>query len=182
MQSWSSYEFHHTGRLDSDETDKTQQNMQNTKFANYMLSNYVSENILSPSYIDFESRNLLMTTGNPTGPGISGDVIDVNSELTMNYVIERPFQKLDLNPRPFLTIPYLGRGSCDPDTETKIKQGEYFFDKKSVNTIMDKNFTNRSISFPVSDSEPNENMLEEAALNGWVRGGSRTRDFTQTNP
>ena len=145
-----------------------------------MLSNYVNEDILSSSYIDFESRNLTMTTGNPVGPGIGGDVIDTNSDLTMNFVIERPFEKLDLHPRPFLTIPYLGRGSCDPDIQSKMMHGEYFFDKKSVNTIMDKSFMHQYTPLPVNDNEPNENMLEEAALNGWVRGGSRTRDFTTT--
>ena len=176
---WSEYVFNNSGRLDSDETDQTQQSMQNSRLANYVLSNFVQDNILSAAYIDFESKNLTLITGNPTGPGIGPDVIDADSELSMNFVIERPFEKIDLFPRPFLTVPYLGRGSCDCDLESRMRTGESFLDKKSVATIMDKNFTEYAVMPPVSDSDPNENRIEEQALNGWTRGGARTRDYSE---
>ena len=174
---YSDFTFNNAGRLDADATDQTQQNMQNTRFANYMLSNYNQNDILSSSYIEFESKHLTSITGNPTGPGIGPDVIDANSDLTMNFVIERPFERVDLFPRPFLTVPYLGRGSCDPDIETRMMHGERLFQKKSDSTVMDKCFTQYSAMIPVSDSDPNTNRVEETALDGWVRGGARTRDF-----
>ena len=170
------FEFHNGGRLDASDADQTQKTQQSARFANYMLTNYRREDILSSEYIDFESRQLTMLTGNPVGPGIGGDVVDKHSDLAMNFVIERPFEKLDLRPRTFLTVPYLGRGSCDPTVENKLRFGEYFFDKKSVNTIMEQNFAERGMRQPL-DGSAQENQLEEAALDGWARGGARTRDL-----
>jgi hypothetical protein len=84
--------------------------------------------------------------------------------------------------RPFLTVPYLGRGSNDPVLESQLQQGEIVSDKKSVSTIMDKSFANYSL-YPL-DSKMEEKVqnpkysVEEAALNGWVRGGMATRDMS----
>jgi hypothetical protein len=165
--------FNSSSDLTSDKTDQTQKSLQNTKFANYMLSNYSNENILSSGFIDFESKNLSVITGNPIGPGIGGDVIDMDSNLKMNFVMERPFEKLSLSQRPYTTVPYLGRGSCDSDVELKLMIGQYFFDKKSENNIMEKSFSDYSLMHPLSN-EQNENKIE-AFDNNSNRGGESSR-------
>ena len=165
--------------LTSDAVDQSQNAVQNTRGASYAIPGYVfHENILSPSYIDFESQNLTVITGNPIGPGISPDVIDINSELTMKYIVERPLQRLDLHPRPYITVPYLGRGSCDVDVESKLMQGEYFFDKKSVNTIMESSFTEYSSLLPVGGADPRQIVIEDFPVIG---ASSRTMTTTTTS-
>jgi hypothetical protein len=117
-----------------------------------------------------------------SGTGIASSVIDVNSMLTLKTEQERPLEKLMLYPRPFLTVPYLGRGSCDPTLESQLQQGEIVSDKKSVSTIMEKSFSNYSM-YP-TDTHMEERVknpafvVQEAALDGWVRGGQSTRNFT----
>ena len=44
MSSLNAYIFNNMGSLKSDVTDKTQQSLQNTRFGNYMVSNYFSDN------------------------------------------------------------------------------------------------------------------------------------------
>jgi hypothetical protein len=84
--------------------------------------------------------------------------------------------------RPFATVPYLGRGAGNPDLESQLQQGEVVNHQKSVSTIMEKSFMEHAM-YP-TDSAMNERVanpaysVEEAAMNGWVRGGSSTRDMS----
>jgi len=178
----SQYNFNNTGRIGCDTVDNTMQNLSNSKYANYILSNF-SENKLSHSYVNFATEQPdVMFSGIAHGSGLNGDVIDYDSKLLINSDNERPLEKLQLNQRPFSTVPYLGKGSCDPSIESMLLQGELANDKKSVSTIMDKSFLNYSM-YPV-DSKMQEHVsnpkytVEEAALNGWVRGGSSSREVS----
>jgi hypothetical protein len=64
-----------------------------------------------------------------------------------------------------------------------LQQGETVADKKSVSTIMEKSFSQYAL-YPTDDkmtdrvNDPAKNV-EEAAMNGWVRGGMMTRDMSQ---
>ena len=59
-------------------------------------------------------------SGTAQGHGLIGDVVDYESLLYMKVEQERPFEKLQLSQRSFLTLPYLGKGSCDPDVESRL--------------------------------------------------------------
>jgi len=178
--------FNNLGRIDADATDKSQHNLQNIRFANYQLSSYFSET-LSNSHIQFATSQLGMMVDVSIGAaGISPAIVDKDSELIVNSKQERPLDKLQLSQRPFLTVPYLGRGSCDPSLESKLQQGENVSDKKSVSTIMNKSFMGYTL-YPTDDNMTNHvnnpaYTVEEAALGGWVRGGASTRDiYTDSN-
>jgi len=174
----SSYTFNNMGRIGLDATDQTQRNLHNTRFANYMLSEFFSDKT-TDSQVKFATQQPTMMV---SGTGIAGSVIDVNSMLTLKTEQERPLEKLMLFPRPFATVPYLGKGSCDPSLESQLQQGELVSDKKSVSTIMEKSFSNYSM-YP-TDTHMEERVknpafvVQEAALDGWVRGGQSTRNFT----
>jgi hypothetical protein len=177
MSNFSSYTFNNMGRIGLDATDQTQRNMHNTRFANYMLSEFNGDKT-SDSQIHFATAQPTMMV---SGTGISSSVIDVNSFLRLKMEQERPLEKLMLTPRPFVTVPYLGRGSCDPVLESQLQQGELVSDKKSVSTVMEKSFSGYTM-YP-TDSVMEERVknpefvVQEAALDGWVRGGQATRHF-----
>jgi hypothetical protein len=118
-------------------------------------------------------------SGIANGTGLSGSVIDAESLLTLKVSQERPLEKVQLMERPFLTVPYLGRGSCDPALESQLQQGEMVSDKKSVSTVTESSFSKYAL-YPTDDNmeERVKNpsyTVEEAALDGWVRGGMMTR-------
>lgn len=186
MNTISNFMFNNLGRIDSDSTDKSQHNLQNIRFANYQLSSYFSET-LSNSHIQFATSQLgIMVDGSIGAAGFSPAIVDTDSSLIINKEQERSLDKLVLSQRPFLTVPYLGRGSCDPSLESKLQQGEIVSDKKSVSTIMNKSFMGYTL-YPTDDNMTNHVnnpsfTVEEAALDGWVRGGSSTRDiYTDAN-
>lgn len=183
MTSTFNYNFNNMDRIGMDKTDQSQKNIYNTRFNNYTLSNYFSDITPTSEFVQFATEQpTMMFSGTVSGNGINGQIVDSESEIFYNSQNEHPDEKLSLNSRPFVTIPYLGRGSCDPVLESQLLQGEMVNDKKSVSTIMEKSFNNYSL-YPIDDvmknrvEDPTKN-IEEAALNGWVRGGMLTRDMS----
>lgn len=144
-----------------------------------MMTSYFSES-LTDDTINFASQQPTVNIyGLVGGNGLNGHIIDIDSDLIINVGKERPLEKLQLMPRPFLTIPFLGKGSCDPNIESRLQQGENIYEKKSVSTIMDKNFTPYMTLYPTKAQEDRRNdpkhQIEESALDGWTRGGAFTR-------
>lgn len=179
----SDYTFFNMARIGADAVDNTQRNMSNTRFSNYMLSNYFSEPTVN-SHVDFATQQpTVMFSGYSNGKGVLGSLIDIDSQMTLKTQQERSLEKLSLNQREFLTVPYLGRGSCDPLLESQIQQGERANEKKSVSTIMTKSFMDHSL-YILDDEMKNRvgdtrNTIQESAMDGWIRGGVLTREMTQ---
>ena len=176
-----SYIFNNLGRIDYDETDNTQRTLQNSRYSDYITSNYFSSS-LSDSHIKFATSNpSIMVTGINGGSGVGGDLIEMDSTLLYKTEQERSLDKLILMQRPFLTVPYLGKGSCDPSIESQLQQGEFMGDKKSVTTIMEKSFMEYTV-YPtdqMKDRAANtQYTIEESALDGWIRGGQSTRELS----
>lgn len=177
----SDYHFFNLGRIGADAIDNTQRQVVNTRFTNYTLSNYFSDSA-SNSHVDFATSHPQLTFNAVNGgSGVGAAGVDVDSQLLINTEQSRSLEKLNLNTRPFITVPYLGRGSCDPTLESQLLQGELSTDKKSVSTIMSKSFMDYTM-YP-TDAKMEERVqnpaytVEEAALDGWVRGGIRTRQM-----
>lgn len=174
------YSFFNMGRIGADSVDNTQRNMYNTRFANYTLSNFFSEN-LSDAHVDFATAQPNVMFNGVGGVGVYSAGVDVDSMFMLKQTKGRSLEKLQLNERPFLTVPYLGKGSCNPVLESQLLQGEHNGDKKSVGTIMTKSFMDYSL-YPTDDkmkeqvSDPSH-TIQEAALDGWVRGGMLTREM-----
>jgi hypothetical protein len=179
MNNTSSYLFNSMGRIGIDITDETSQNLYNTRFGNYTVANYFSE-VNNGSQINFATQQptLMINARN----GVSSDLIDNYSYIMNNTESERPLEKLSLNQRPFLTVPYLGKGYGDPTLESQLQQGQMVADKKSVATISEKSYMDYS-SYPMMDDLKNRignpsYSIEEYAMDGWVRGGSCAREVT----
>lgn len=182
MSTVSPYLFNNTDRIGSDKNDQTQNNVHNTRYANRNLASFFSENT-SSQHVDFAVQQPTMTfSGISHGNGLNGNVIDHESNLVIKTEQTKPFEKLQLFQRPFASVPYLGRGSCDPALESQLQHGECVAGKKSVSTIMDKSFSQYQL-YP-TDNKMEERVnnasytVEEAALDGWVRGGKSTREMS----
>jgi hypothetical protein len=179
----SDYKFHENARLGNDITDKSQQNVQNTAYLSNVLSHYSSDK-MSGSHVEFATQYPgMMTTGMNGGFGLDAAKVDQESNLMWKSDSQRPLEKLQLFPRSFLTVPYLGRGSCDPTLESQLFQGETVRGKKSVSTVMEQNFMPLD-TYPLDSGKRSragqaKYSVEELALDGWVRGGKATRELEE---
>lgn len=167
------YMFNNLGRIGNDSEDTSQQTVYNTRFSNYMLANYFSDNQQSP--VEFSTKQPAVSIdGSRQGPGLPSNSIDVDSALTFrNQTKERPWEKLEIYPRIFATVPYLGRGSADPTLENMIRSGEFTIDRKSVSTVSEASYMGHSI-YP--GEELRHEPQEDSAL-GFGRGGIDSRDL-----
>ena len=171
------FSFDHTSRLGADPVDESQRQVANTAYANYMLSSWTPST--SDQHVLFATQQPAVQVQNP-GAGLPAHLVEQSSLLAHAQApAARSLDQLQLFQRPFLTVPYLGRGSVNPELESRILQGETVSEMKSVSTIMEQSFLDYQWT-PLDTRQEQENQdasrrVEEMAMNGWVRGGSTTR-------
>ena len=132
--------------------------------------------------IDFATQqpNIFFKGGVGSNVGAGGCVVDDNSKLMIGTVQTNPKCRISLFQRPFVTVPYLGRGPSKPGLESALQQGDHVSNKKSCNTVTETPFLRETTPLIPSLSEtiqnPN-NLVEGVAARGWIRGGLPTRDL-----
>jgi hypothetical protein len=153
----------------------------NTRFSSYTVSNFYPDPAAN-GQVQFATQQPDVSWFSVQGgSAVGGAVIDVDSNLIIKNTQGRSLEKLSLQQRPFLTVPYLGRGSCDPLIEAQMLQGDNIHEKKSVGTVMSKSFSEYTM-FPsdnkmATDATNPKYKIEEAAMDGWIRGGILTREM-----
>lgn len=110
----------------------------------------------------------------------SGCNIDESSKLTLGTVHTHPKYHVDLFQRPYVTVPYLGRGSVHPTTESQILQGEQVTNRRSVNQLSERNHSKYMYTpfIPEMDKHlQGTRVFESDADSNWVRGGIPVREL-----
>ena len=169
MASLYPYTFNGATRIRDDNSDRTQQNIMSTRYHDYMMSSYFSNKRSDDSKNFATAQPGIMFNGGSIH-GITTDNVDIDTMLTIKNENSRTLEKLSLQQRPFLTVPYLGRGSADTALESQMMQGDVVTNKKSVSTITEQSFMNNHIH-PLLDN------VKETSLDGWIRGGVATREM-----
>ena len=175
------YTFESSSRIGFDNVVNDQRNIQNMSNANYILENYYP-NCTMNNAIDFATKQPQVFYNGSHEGGIKGCEMDTNNELKYTH-ITKPACKLTLNTRPFLTVPYLGRGLGDTDLELQLKSGNTDLNKKTVNNLMENNFTNYK-NYPLIESLQNQvnntaYTIPEDAMDGWTRTGISARNYAR---
>lgn len=175
------YTFDSMSRIGNDNVSIDQRTIQNMNGANHHLENYYPSCPMNQA-MDFAlSQPNVFYKGAYEG-GVKGCAIEDNNELKFTH-ISRPACKLTLNSRPFLTVPYLGRGLGDPEEEFRIRTGQCDLNKKTVNNTMEMNFSDHR-NYPLMDDlqtaiDNSAYKIESDAMEGWVRGGMSAREFAR---
>lgn len=160
----------------------SEQNLQNLNASNYLLKNYRPACPMTKA-IDLATEYPTMNYTGSHQVGIDGCNINTNSELHITD-LTRPSCKITLQERPFLTVPYLGRGRCDIDAESDLHNCLYTQNKKSINPsseICYSNYTNTPMIPTLEASVQNPaHLVEDVAAEGWIRGGLPSREYTKT--
>lgn len=183
MATVSNYTFFNNTRIENDNCSIDQRNVQNMGASNYMLENYYPACPMS-SAIKFATNQPNVFYSGSHQLGINGCNVNTNSELKLTN-LTRSKCKISLSERPFLTVPYLGRGSCNVELESQILQGDMMINKKSVNTTSETShikYRHYPLIPSIESSVTNpENLVEDSAADGWVRGGVPSREIARTN-
>lgn len=169
--------FDNISRIGTDECDKTNKQISNTKAANYVLENFSSYNSLSDALNIANSNPNIFIQGSPAG-GINSSVIDDNSKLN-NSEFVRSSIRGDGFDRIFKTTPYLGKGPYDVESDIQIHNNELNSSRKTQNSnseVSQDNYTYTPLIPAIETTVTNpSNLVEGVAYEGWVRGGVPSR-------
>jgi hypothetical protein len=183
MSDMSDFVFEKMSRIGNDECYLDQTSIQNVNTCNYTLQNYFASNCSMQKQIDLATTQPGIFYKGTYSVGSMGCNINDNSNLTIGTVQTNPKCRLDLKQRPFLTVPFLGRGSVNPVVESQMQQGEAMINKKSTNNSSEKCYIkyHHTPLLPVMKEKITNpaNSLEDDASKGWIRGGIPSRELTR---
>jgi hypothetical protein len=179
------YTFQNMSRIGEDLCSLNQSESQNVKFGNYNLTNYHINDCTMSKPLNFALNQPNINFSGSKQVGLGGCNIDINSELLVGKTSTNQKDRLSLNQRPFVSVPYLGRGKADPDLETQLKQGDQYPNRKSINPSSEVSYVqydNYPLISSIKDSVANpSNTIEDNADENWIRGGLPSRELTRDN-
>ena len=184
MTSVHSYTFDNMSRMGDDECNLSQRNVQNAEFGSYPLQNYFIQYCGMKKPIEFATSqpNVFFNGGFGNSCGAGGCNINSDSNLKIGSIQTHPKCRISLYQRPFVTVPYLGRGPHHPLLESKLQQGTYMTNTKSCNATSEISFFHQYEdlvpSLKATIQNPS-NLVESSAAKGWIRGGLPTRDLVR---
>mgnify|MGYP006091232265 CR=1 FL=1 len=175
------YKFYGQSRIGDDRCGISQKNIQNSEAASYILDNFRPACPMSKA-IDFATSQPNVNYSGSHQVGINGCNIDSNSDLSITK-LTRETCKLSLNQRPYLTVPFLGRGKLNPMLESELLQCDLANNRKSANPSSEINHMNYRVtpmipSLRETITDP-RHICEDSAASGWIRGGVASRDMTR---
>jgi hypothetical protein len=173
--------FHQMQRIGLDESDLSQRELMNRRqlaFSAHDIAHTVDHR---SDYVHFATHTpALMYNGVFLGKGL--DAARTSDESTLLYTTNRTkldYSRKEVNQRPFLVVPYLGRGSVDPSLESQLQQGDRFIEKKEILDTVSRSGGISSYAFVSSDSfvshRDKDPTMFDVSVNDWKRGGDNTR-------
>ena len=183
MASVNDYTFNNMSRIGNDNCDLSQRNQQSTKNANYMLTNFGASDCLMKNSMDMALSQPNINYSGPKQMALDGCNVDTKSNLLIGSVQTNPRCRIDLQERPYKTVPFLGRGAGNPVLESQLVQGEQHSSRKSIDPSSEKSYIPLSqpelIPSLASTVNNPANLVEGVAAEGWIRGGLPSRELTK---
>lgn len=182
MASSYNFTFDSLSRIGDDVCGISERDMQNQQFGSYMTQNHWAKDCGLNKPIGFSTQqpNVFISNG---GVGVTPDCqVGLDNNLRIVKTNNRTKCRISLQERPFKTVPFLGRGPSDINTEENLRHGVYNFDKKSCKRVMEKSFGSADIDLVPSLKKTIQNpsnLIEGVAVDGWIRGGLPSREVAR---
>jgi hypothetical protein len=170
--------FSELSRIGDDQAGLTQEMAQNSKFHDYMVQNFYAQDCAMKRPIEFATSQVnvnYVAAGGETGKqvGIGGCNVDQNTALLFGLTTH-PRSRLSLLQRPFVTVPFLGKGSVNADLETQILQNKWDSSRKSETNSSEMSYIPVT-HYPLIPSISNKITNPDYLVESWTRGGDSTR-------
>ena len=181
MASVYNFTFDNLTGINYDSCCISEKEIQQQNYGNYSIQSYFLPNCGMKKPIEFAtSQPNVFFSGSHT-VGLGGCNVDSDSNLRIGTIQTNPKCRISLQQRPFLTVPFLGRGPSRPVEESKLQQGAYSGDKKSCKNLTEKTLVTPQELVPslkASIQNP-ANLCEGVAADGWIRGGLPSRELSR---
>lgn len=164
--------------LNCDKDTKNVDTIQSASSYEYVVSNNYHKNHTHPNNIEFATQCLDMNFSD--GFGVNPDVIQDEKKAGKVQVFN--LDKNQLFTRPFLTIPYMGKGKHYVDNESSLLSGETTTQKRQCNSLagvfLEGQFTPLLDNLKETIQNPQHIIPENSNIN-WIRGGIDTTQIAK---
>ena len=144
---------------------------------NYSVTNLYDCSCLMPDTVKNATDNLCMPFKNGVGTE-APCVVDEGSRLRVGLHKKFPRCNMQLFPRSYLTVPYMGRGYLKPNEESELIFAEDTKVKRSCNSLSGVtigNYFEPLIDHIYANVTNEQHIVQEAVEPSWRRGGSSSR-------
>jgi hypothetical protein len=174
----SPFTFENMTRAGNDSAYLDQTSIQNTESCNYLLQNYLADDCsMKTTRALATSQPSVFYSGGHGGAG--GCTVDDSSKLLIGSEQSIHKNRTDLFQRPYVTVPFLGRGSVCPILEAQMKQGEMSTNKRTVTNISEINYNQYTSTPLISSVKQSIDNHGQILPNNEIRGGVTTRDLAR---
>ena len=171
-----SEEFYKVTRIGDDNCGLTQDLLQNNNAVDYMLKNFYVAECSMRKPIEFATSqvdvNFVAAGGGGKTCGLGGCNINESNKLAFS-VPTHLRSRINLLQRPYLTVPYLGRGKFDGQLEAQLMKSEYIENKKTLNPASE---VTQNGNYPLLPSIQKTITNPKYLVETWTRGGDSTRN------
>ena len=143
---------------------------------NYQTSSHFQCECLAPDAVETSVQNPAVFIKN--GVDVDGCVIDESTKLRIGKTRKFPRCPDQLFTRPYLTVPFMGRGSGNMHLDTRLVPGEDTTAKRQCNVlsgVTTPNFCTPLIPHLKDNIQNPEHIIEEVVDDNWIRGGAPSR-------
>lgn len=148
----------------------------------YNLSNYHSCNCKAPNVSKTANSQPDLHFKDGYGwVGMNGCIVDSDSMARNGSMLTNLRCKNQLFEPPYLTTPYMGRGTGDSCIEDSILEGEDTSQKRQCNTLSEVTINNffQPLVPSVKASQNPEHLVPEVVDENWIRGGAPSRQIVR---
>ena len=149
---------------------------------NYRITNLNDCECLMPNTIKNATDNISMPFKNGVGTE-APCVVDEGSRLRVGLHKKFPRCNMQLFPRSYLTVPYMGRGYLKPNEESELIFAEDTKVKRSCNSLSGVTIPQQYtclIDHIAYNVQNEQHIVQEAVEPSWRRGGNDTRNFVRS--
>jgi hypothetical protein len=167
-------------RVHDDPCDQTVQNRESAGPGAYFMTNLVpvAQQAFSVAYQQ-------PAVPAAAGYGWSAAAIDADSVLR-NHAIQTNSPHCPIRgrvqARPFVSVPYMGRGRGEAELESRLQMSEFVRQGKDCGTVSDKFYENQftpMIPYVAANVQNPVHLIPEVAARGWVHGGIPSRQWVR---
>lgn len=176
----SAFQINQTNRIHDDPCDQTVQARESLGPGSYFTTNLVPAASESAA-IAYQQPAMI----GAAGYGWSAAQINADSLLRLHAVqTNSPHAPIRarVQARPFVTVPYMGRGKGDAMLESQFWQPAWVRSDKSSGTISDAFYENQftpMIPHVAQNVQNPAHIIQEDASRGWVRSGIPSRQWVR---
>lgn len=169
--------LHELTGLEDDPCLMSEENRQSINPGNYRLNNFHSCDCDITNILNTASDNVGITVKD--GFGISECNVDNDSKLRVGRTRKYPKCMNQLYTRPYLTVPYMGRGSGNSNVESKLKTSGFVKPGQHLAGVNIPNFFTPLVPNLENNVQNPYNIVESSADPDWVRGGVPSRQIVK---